>query len=175
MRHWAQTTGYDGRIAYFFESGHRHASEANQYMNMIAEYGPEVVDFMYYYAHAFLDKRNALPLQAADMLAWFHRNHLIRARKGHTKPRKDFLALVRPRDLAGELTQEQLLMVRAHMERGGPGYDSMSGRLGQLYHAALATGLPGTFDARLSPLAPLTFRGQVLSGTGMGSNGDSYQ
>jgi hypothetical protein len=141
LRHWTETTGYEGRIAYFFESGHRHAREANQYMNMIGEYGPEVVDFMHYYTHAFLDKRNALPLQAADMLAWLHRNHLMRVREGRTKPRADFLALVRPRDMAGEIGREQLLMARAHMERGGPGYDAMGGRLGQLYRAALVTGL----------------------------------
>lgn len=143
VRQWATTTNYDGRIAYFFESGHRHASEANQYMNMIAEYGPEVIEFMYYYAHAFLDKRNALPLQAADMLAWLHRNHLIKVREGRTRPRADFLALVRPKDLAGEINREQLLLARAHMERGGPGYDSIGGRLGQLYRAALATNLTG--------------------------------
>jgi hypothetical protein len=69
VREWAVSTAYTGRISYFFESGHRHASEANKYMNMISEHGPEVVDFIYYYAHAFLDKRDALPLQAADMFA----------------------------------------------------------------------------------------------------------
>lgn len=147
VRDWAQSTSYEGRIAYFFESGHRHASEANQYMNMIAEHGPDVVGFMYYYAHAFLDKRNALPLQAADMLAWLHRNHLMKAREGRTKPRKDFVALVRPRDRALEINRDLLLMARAHWERGGPGYDSMGGRLGQLYRAAVATALPGRFDA----------------------------
>lgn len=140
VRTWAVSIGYNGRIAYFFESGHRHASEANQYMNMIAGYGPEVADFMYYHSHAFLDKRAALPLQAADMLAWLHRNHLIKVREGRTRPRADLLALVRPRDVAGEFTRDQLLMTRAHMERGGPGYDSMGGRLGQLYRAALAAG-----------------------------------
>lgn len=147
VRNWAVSTAYNGRIAYFFESGHRNANEANQYMSMISEYGPEVVGFMYYYAHAFLDKRNALPLQAADMLAWFHRNHLMKVREGRTKPRADFLALVRPRDMAGEINRDQLLAARAHMERGGPGYDSMRGRLGQLYRAALAGSSAGRFDA----------------------------
>src|SRR5690606_12087401 len=94
--------------------------------------------FMYYQSHAFLDKRNALPLQAADLLAWLHRNHLIKLREGRGKPRADLLALVRPRDMAGEITRELLLMARAHMEQGGPGYDAMGGRLGQLYRAAFA-------------------------------------
>jgi hypothetical protein len=147
IRTWAEAAGYEGRIAYFFESGHRHASEANQYMNMIAEYGPEVIDFMRYYAHAFLDKRNALPLQAADMLAWLHRNQLIKEREGRTKPRADFRALMRPKDMAAEITREQILAARAHMEQGGPGYDAMGGRIGQLYRAALATGLPGRLDS----------------------------
>ncbi|GAA0338168.1 hypothetical protein GCM10009087_55810 [Sphingomonas oligophenolica] len=147
VRHWAQTNDYQGRIAFFFESGHRHASQTNEHMNMIAEYGPEVVDFMYYYAHAFLDKRNALPLQAADLLAWLYRNHLIRAAQGNMKPRKDFLALVRPKDIGGELTREVLLTVRAHMDRGGPGYDGIPGRIGTLYRAAMASGLPGGFAA----------------------------
>lgn len=144
VRNWAQSIGYDGRIAYFFESGHRHAREANQYMNMIAEYGPEVAGFMYYQAHAFLDKRNALPLQAADLLAWLHRNHLMKLREDRRKPRADLLALVRPRDIAGEVSRELLLKARAHMEQGGPGYDSMSGRLGQLYRAAVATNSPNS-------------------------------
>ena len=139
VRHWATTTRYEGRIAYFFESGHRHAKEANQYMNMIAEHGPEVVGFMRYDSHAFLDKRNALPLQAADMLAWLHRNHLTKLQEGPAKPRADFLALVRPRDMAAEIGREQLLFARAHMEQGGPGYDEMRGRLGQAYRAAVAS------------------------------------
>lgn len=147
VRQWANTAGFQGRISYFFESGHQHASEANQYMNMIAKYGPDVADFMFYNAHAFLDKKDALPLQAADMLAWLHRNHIMKAQAGRTKPRADFLALVRPKDLAGEITREHLLMTRAHFERGGPGFDAMDGRLGQLYRAAIATGSPGGFNS----------------------------
>jgi len=147
VRHWAVSTAYNGRIAYFFESGHRHANEADQYMNMISEHGPDVVSFMYYYAHAFLDKRNALPLQAADMLAWLHRNHLMKAREGRSKPRKDLVALIRPRDLAGEINREQLLLARAHMEQGGSGYDAMGGRLGKAYRAAVASGSIGRLGA----------------------------
>lgn len=137
VRHWAQMRSYADRISYFFESGHRHANEANQYMNMIAEHGPEVVEFMSYQNHAFLDKRTALPLQAADMLAWLHRNHIMKTREGRAKPRGDFVALVRPKDLSGEIGRDHLLLARAHMELGGPGYDALSGRLGTSYRTAI--------------------------------------
>ena len=136
VRNWAARSQYEGRISYFFESGHRHASEANQYMNQIAEYGEEVAQFMYYRSHAFLDKREAPQLQAADMLAWLHRNHLMKSDVARRSPRKDFLALVRPVDLAGEIKREQLLFTRAHMEEGGSGYDALQGRIGQLYRNA---------------------------------------
>lgn len=109
---FAVANGYDGRLVYFFESGHQSANEANKYLNGIAAHGPEWVNATRYGGHAFADKRVALPLQAADMFAWQTRHYWERRAQGHLQPRKDLVALVRPFDLSAEMNENSLLALR---------------------------------------------------------------
>lgn len=103
----------DGKIAYFFEAGHSKANEANKFMNGISQLGWE--DHFSYAGHAFLDKKEAVPLQAADMLAWQHRHYYARLAKGYEKPRADFAALIRPQDMETHIEAGQIHLLRERM------------------------------------------------------------
>lgn len=100
---------YVGRVAYFFESGHADASEANKFMNHMAQFNPNPYR---YAAHAFADKQIALPLQAADMMVWQVRHYFERALDGHHQMRRDFAALSRPKDLHTIVEPDHLLALR---------------------------------------------------------------
>lgn len=67
--HWAEKYGYSGRIAYVFESGHRHRDDVHRAINIIQD-NPAGSDRLRYGSHAFAGKRDARPLQAADLLAY---------------------------------------------------------------------------------------------------------
>jgi hypothetical protein len=99
--------GFAGPRSYFFESGHNSAGEANSYMNFAAR-DPIVRNGISYSSHAFVDKKVGLPLQAADMLAWQHRHFLVRRKSGHSKMRKDFVALVREHDLSVDIQSSDI-------------------------------------------------------------------
>ncbi len=59
--YWLDKGSYSGPVAYFFESGHRNQGEANK---------KKVSEQYRYCSHTFAGKRLAVPLQAADFLAW---------------------------------------------------------------------------------------------------------
>lgn len=58
---------YKGDVSFFFESGHRDAREADSLMREL-----EKLPSLNYgsYSHTFVPKAKAIPLQAADLLAW---------------------------------------------------------------------------------------------------------
>jgi hypothetical protein len=116
----ARAKNYKGRLAYVFESGHRHAREAQKYMNLIPTLGQEAMDYYRYAGHSFVDKRGALPLQAADMLAWQTRHYYERALEGHDKPRKDFVALTRPFDFTAIFSDVHIQALRRTFLEMGP-------------------------------------------------------
>lgn len=100
---------YQGKVDYNFESGHAKASEANKFMDFIAKNSNPAMDIHRYAAHAFVDKKTSLPLQAADMLAWQNRHFFERLIDGHSKMRKDYKALIRPQDLFSIVEPDHLL------------------------------------------------------------------
>ena len=66
---WAASREYRGRIAYFFEAGHRLQSHASSAM-MRVKTNPGLERRLCYASHAFIDKNEACAIQAADLLAW---------------------------------------------------------------------------------------------------------
>ena len=102
------------KVSYFFESGHEHANEAHLFMNAITMFGWQ--QYFFYSSHAFVDKRAALPLQAADMLAWQHRHYELRKREGKEQPRKDFAALARPHDLFASVEHSDVQKMKLFYE-----------------------------------------------------------
>jgi hypothetical protein len=82
-----------GKMSFFFESGFQHDGLANQMMNRI--FSVPVLREMYRYkAHAFIDKVESRPTQAADLLAWQSYKNETRRAKGLLKPRGDLRALL---------------------------------------------------------------------------------
>ena len=110
MGEWVKKRDPDGRIAFFFESGHDKAKEAHAFMNFIDKNNWD--ENFRYVSHTFMDKKDLLPLQAADMLAWQHCHYLVRRAQGHKEMRKDFDALVRDQDLFSEIEEEHIYMMR---------------------------------------------------------------
>lgn len=109
---FADRNNYKGKLVYFFEAGHESAKEANSFLRAIPSHGPAWVQATRYSGHSFVDKRDALPLQAADMLAWQVRHFFERKLAGHTKPRKDLVAMVRKFDITLEIPDERLVALK---------------------------------------------------------------
>lgn len=106
IAHWIERTGYKGEVAYMFEAGHRSQSEANKIMGKIFD-DPRLRESQRYRTHAFVDKAKSPPTQAADMLAWH--TYTDQRRQFERLPRrKDFAALLRPRDQAVHVTRERM-------------------------------------------------------------------
>lgn len=113
IRRWAHKASFTGEISYFFEAGHASQSEADRYFRDALLASERAKAKNHYAGHAFLDKRKALPLQAADMLAWqYHHYHARKEQSGITKPRADFEALMRPQDICIEHRDEDLKSFR---------------------------------------------------------------
>jgi len=96
VRSWADENKYNGKIAYFFEGGHRSAHEANHYMTRIFKI-PRLRAAHRYSSHSFVDKKEVKPLQAADLLAWQWLKDRKRNMEGNLSHRLDLQALVMDR------------------------------------------------------------------------------
>jgi hypothetical protein len=65
----AKKNGDRRRVHYVFEAGHRFEREAMFAVGQVMQV-PELKDGYRYEGHSFLGKADAVPLQAADLLAW---------------------------------------------------------------------------------------------------------
>lgn len=108
----ASSQGFAGEIRYIFESGHRSQSEANRFLNAIPKHGSRWTEAIRYGGHTFADKRESLPLQAADMLAWQTGHYFKRKSEGFDKPRKDLVALTRKYDHFIDMKPEAFTVMR---------------------------------------------------------------
>lgn len=126
VRRWADRTGFDGQIAYFFEAGHKHQNDANVFMTWLFD-SDRIATKYRYASHAFVPK--ATPgLHPADLLAWQWRLEMKRRLEPCRKHamRADLNALLRDHDvymnwerddmaaagellLAGERSREQAI------------------------------------------------------------------
>ena len=84
IRSWLERNNFVGEVSYFFEAGHKNAGEADGIMNLIFKQ-PELRLGYHYAAHAFVDKQERRPIQAADIFAWLHANHFKRIARGELK------------------------------------------------------------------------------------------
>ena len=95
VRDWIRKTQYNGKIAYFFESGHCNQPQANRIMNDVFG-NPKLRDSYHYSSHTFADKQEVRPLQAADMIAWqWFTDEKRRMTKRSDRPRHDCHELMR--------------------------------------------------------------------------------
>jgi len=113
IANWARRTRFDENVSYFFEAGHPDQGAADQRMHAI--FADEKLRKRFFYGcHSFDDKRRFVPLQAADILAWQWFSHTKRKLAGAARDRLDFVALIRPQDMALTFDRERLIEARRH-------------------------------------------------------------
>jgi hypothetical protein len=114
---WVAESGYDGRIAYMFEAGHRSQGEAEGIMKKIFN-DPQLKSGQRYASHAFVDKASSPPTQAADLLSWHAYTDFRHQLEGKPR-RKDFASLLRPtKDWAVRIDQSKLVELSIKWARG---------------------------------------------------------
>jgi hypothetical protein len=97
VRHWVNLNRYTGSVGCFFEEGHRSRSEAHRIMSDI--FNELKVAAQYFHGtHRFRRKTEALPLQAADILAWHWRKNVVDRSRGRMTTRADYLSLLEQKD-----------------------------------------------------------------------------
>lgn len=110
---WIESTGYNGDVAYYFESGDDGQSDANDFLNKL--FAQKHAKQRYRsVGYAFVDKKAVPALQGGDMLAW-HNAKLYKCDVEGRPPRKDFEALTRTQDACIEFTPAHLADMEKHM------------------------------------------------------------
>ena len=112
VKQWADANKFCGEIAYIFESGALHQSEANVFMNKVFKTPQMMTDFRYS-THDFKGKSEVIQLQCADLLAWHWFTHNRRIREGKGK-RKDFRNLLGKKIYANHCDKEGIDKWLAH-------------------------------------------------------------
>lgn len=112
VKQWADAHKFCGEIAYIFESGALHQSEANAFMNKVFKIPQMKTDFRYS-THDFKGKSKVKQLQCADLLAWHWFTHNRRMREGKGK-RKDFRSLLGKKIYANHCDKEGINKWLAH-------------------------------------------------------------
>jgi len=92
VRQYANEAHYNGKVAYFFEAGHKSQSTANKLMQQLFD-APNLRDEYRYAGHSFVPKESGAPIQAADLLAWQYYQDKRRELAGKPR-RKDMQALL---------------------------------------------------------------------------------
>jgi len=91
---WFHKIRFAGKSAYFFEAGHKSRSEADKVINDL--FVNPLIEQVYrhgYVGHSFVLKKEAPPVQAADMLAWQWATDVRHEAEGKPR-RKDFESLM---------------------------------------------------------------------------------
>jgi hypothetical protein len=97
IAHWRIDESRTGPTSFYFEQGHKHATDAHQFITFMLK-GDELPGRIGYRSHAFVPKETP-QVQPADLIAWLWRLHAKRAAvQDQRPPRADLLALMRPKD-----------------------------------------------------------------------------
>lgn len=101
-----EVTRSNGKVAAFFESGHKHGSKAQRYINETPYEGHIAGRFS---SVTFAKKEDIRLLQAADLLAWQCTKHVKGKVFDNRPPRKDFVSLMsHPHSIAYVVFQENV-------------------------------------------------------------------
>lgn len=111
-RRWAESSGFEGEIAYFFEAGDSHQTEANRMMGELFS-SPTLRNFYRYAAHSFVPAEKAVPLQCADLLAWqWTKAMKDKVTMGKEKFRADLMSLLEVEHFAIHLNENTIHELR---------------------------------------------------------------
>jgi len=112
---------FPSKISYFFEAGHDRQGLANKTMNSFQQ-SPILMEGMRYHSHSFISKEDALPIQAADLLAWqWHREWVNQFGTIRRSRRRDLDSLLRLPHIGCHMTPnnlEELLRTDSASEAG---------------------------------------------------------
>lgn len=109
---------YDSKVSFLFEAGHPNQSEADRYMAAAMKY--PLSETYPISSYGFYRKDEAIPLQAADMLAWQYRKYLAdiaQGKRAPDNPRADFRALARLSDIQVFIDREYVQIAREYLDR----------------------------------------------------------
>lgn len=125
---WANKNDQNARISYVFEAGDEHQSDADKFLKGIADDDERRARFRYR-RHEFVLKRDSLPAQAADILAWHGAKHLRRKMEGVKRLRGDFQAIVDGLQVADAYHDRDMLekIVGIAKHRAGPKGNKVAG------------------------------------------------
>lgn len=115
-RKWAEDSGFNGDIAYFFQAGHRNQTQANHIMNEIFDV-PALRKHYRYRAHAFVQKKDAIALQCADILAWQWAKNIKERKKGNMRPRADLWTLLEKPHFTIHFDEPMIMQFREVVKR----------------------------------------------------------
>ncbi len=93
IKKWANETGFDGRVACFFETGANGWGAARSEINKVLKYPSVARDFRVS-SVTFLNKEDSAALQCADLLAWHWFTYNKRQQEGKPPKRADFKSLI---------------------------------------------------------------------------------
>lgn len=113
VRRWKEDNAARGPTSFFFERGHKHQGDADEFLSWL--FGvPEVAEKYGYKRHDFVPKE-AEGVHPADYLAWHWRLESARRLEPARKHpmRKDLEALVRPTDSARNYQRDDLMRLEA--------------------------------------------------------------
>lgn len=115
-RVWAAANRFDGDIAYFFESGHKHQSQANHLMNEVFAIA-ELRAAYRYGGHHFLQKEASGALQCGDILAWQWSKYIKDVREKKRGPRADLLSLLEKPHFTIHFNEDNLIQFREVVQK----------------------------------------------------------
>ena len=92
---WAVETRFSGDVEYVYESGAEGWASAQQSMKFIRDQSTVPCDELRFRKISSMSKKNAIPLQCADLLAWNWRKLIDRETKGISRVRGDFKNLLK--------------------------------------------------------------------------------
>ena len=117
VKFWASNNDFDGDVAYVFESGEQHQSEAKAFMDKVFKHPQMRRDFKYS-SHKFENKADSSQLQCADLLAWHWFTYNQRVRRGEVRKRRDFRSLLEKRMKSNHYDKKGIDKWLAHSRRG---------------------------------------------------------
>jgi hypothetical protein len=115
VKNWKERSHATGPTSFFFEEGHKHQKDANNFLSWL--FSSEEIKAKYGYAgHAFVPKETPA-MHPADFLAW---NSRLEAKRQYDPlrrpPRKDLLAVLRDHDQVRDYKLADLIRLEAALK-----------------------------------------------------------
>ncbi len=115
---------FTGKSAYFFEAGHESRAEADRVIDAL--FINPLIGLVYnhgYVGHSFILKREAPPVQAADMLAWQWASDVKKHQTDGRPRRKDCASLMQAGFIGHHFSRDRLPKYVALLKKFGVGED----------------------------------------------------